>query len=173
LVDLKRKEYDKQKYEKRKLKDPDYAKKQYAKIKSKKEKDPEFRKKYLARCLRHAKLRYKKERNKILEAKRQRYKRDRGALLYKEISKRIELIKILGDRCIKCGYDKDYRALQLDHKDGGGNADRLRVGTKIHRYYLKNIDEAKEKLQVLCANCNKIKAAENDEYNVSRRIKKK
>lgn len=65
--------------------------------------------------------------------------------------------------CIKCGqFDK--RCLQIDHKNGGGTKQRLTMGVKtMWRYYLKHPEEAREKLQVLCANCNWIKRFDSNE----------
>jgi 5-methylcytosine-specific restriction endonuclease McrA len=86
---------------------------------------------------------------------------------------RIEVIKFLGGKCSLCGYEKDFRALQLDHKNSDGHLDRKKPGRKgkISRYYVKNLDEAKEKLQILCANCNKIKQIESKEYNLTPKIR--
>jgi hypothetical protein len=98
------------------------------------------------------------------------YARDRHRLLQPDKSKREELIAILGGKCVHCGYAHDVRALVLDHKDGRGDLDRKRVGTRIARYYINHIDEALDRLQVLCANCNTIKAMEEKEHNRSRRL---
>ena len=66
-------------------------------------------------------------------------------------------------KCVKCGFD-NYNGLQFDHKNNDGAQDRKRF--KSHNammsYYLKNPEEAQEKLQVLCANCNWIKR--NEKY---------
>lgn len=86
----------------------------------------------------------------------------------KEIRER--LVRELGGKCIRCGYDKDIRALVLDHRDGDGKEDRKRLRSKIQRYYIEHLDEAKERLQVLCANCNLIKSIENNEHNKTRRV---
>lgn len=86
--------------------------------------------------------------------------------------KREKIIRYLGAKCVKCQYDKDIRALVLDHKNGDGEKDRKEKGSKIQRYYILHLEEAKNNLQVLCANCNVIKAIENNEHNRSRRIKK-
>ncbi len=86
--------------------------------------------------------------------------------LHRDNLKRGILIQHLGGKCCVCGYDKDLRALQLDHIHGDGKKDRIRVGNKIARYYIKNLDEAKEKLQVLCSNCHSIKTHENHDYTV-------
>ncbi len=68
--------------------------------------------------------------------------------------------------CVRCGFD-DPRALQIDHKNGGGVAEVKKHGSMIamYSYYINNELEAKEKLQILCANCNWIKRSENKELN--------
>jgi len=71
---------------------------------------------------------------------------------------RITLFDTLGRKCIFCGYS-DIRALQFDHINGGGRRESLRHGNGqlMIRYYSRHPEEAREKLQVLCANCNWIK----------------
>lgn len=83
------------------------------------------------------------------------------------------LIEILGNKCVnpEClvvGGCEDFRCLQIDHKDGDGYKDRLTNGRLS--YYLKHIDEAKQKLQILCANCNWIKKHDNKENHSKYRI---
>ncbi len=70
-----------------------------------------------------------------------------------------------GHKCAKCGFD-DFRVLQLDHINGKGGIEiKIYGGTNpMISYYLKHKEEAKEKLQVLCANCNWIKRYEESEY---------
>jgi 5-methylcytosine-specific restriction endonuclease McrA len=70
-----------------------------------------------------------------------------------------------GTKCVHCGYDKDIRALQLDHINGGGRKDRdeNRSTTKILKMHRDNLDSLKDKYQVLCANCNVIKKFDNNE----------
>lgn len=72
--------------------------------------------------------------------------------------KRQSLVDLLGTVCAQCGF-ADIRALQIDHINGCGKKERRRFkgSTSLYAYYLKHPDEAKEKLQVLCANCNWIK----------------
>jgi len=80
-----------------------------------------------------------------------------------------ELIHLLGGYvCKKCGYNKNEFALQIDHINGHGSDDvRLfKNRPQMYRYYLKNPIIAKEKLQMLCANCNMIKMHENKEWNI-------
>lgn len=78
----------------------------------------------------------------------------------KSKQQRLELMDILGGRkCVDCGYDKDVRALHIDHINQDGYKDRylFRGNLKMYRYYLRNPTIAIIKLQVLCANCNSIK----------------
>lgn len=81
------------------------------------------------------------------------------------LSTRLELVDYLGSRCVKCGFS-DIRALCIDHISGGGTRDRLTRGANYYRYYLEHLEEAKDKLQVLCANCDRIKKYENKEQFV-------
>ena len=71
--------------------------------------------------------------------------------------KRTEVIKFLGSRCVHCGFS-DPRALQVDHVRGNGSQDR-----HTSENYLKAIHAQPEAYQLLCANCNWIKRAENHE----------
>lgn len=77
---------------------------------------------------------------------------------------RITIIDYLGNSCCYCGFS-DIRALQLDHIIGGGQKEikKFRTSYSMYKYYSLNLDKAKEKLQVLCANCNWIKKYENRE----------
>lgn len=76
---------------------------------------------------------------------------------------RVKLIKLLGGVCSnkKCGCT-DIRCIELDHVSGGGCIERKDNGgrPKTARYYLTHLDEAKEKIQLLCSNCNRIKQYE-------------
>ena len=75
---------------------------------------------------------------------------------------RSKIYDILGDKCIKCGFS-DKRALQFDHINGGGSEERRKFNSyQIMKFYSENPILAKQKLQVLCANCNWIK--KHDEY---------
>lgn len=97
------------------------------------------------------------------------YARQRHKYLQPDLQKRIAVINHLGGKCVECDY-QDIRGLVLDHKRGDGYLDRKEKGGKIYRYYINHLDEAVANLQVLCANCNMIKAVENNEHNRSRRV---
>ena len=77
---------------------------------------------------------------------------------------RAEVIRVLGGHCVRCGFD-DPRALHIDHVNDDGAADRERFGGRtsplVVRYQQTVIAEAASgRYQLLCANCNTIKAWE-------------
>lgn len=79
--------------------------------------------------------------------------------LHYNLDRKLQLFNILGGCfCKQCGF-RDVRALQLDHIKGNGNKERVRFhsNSALIVYYLKHPEESKQKLQVLCANCNWIK----------------
>lgn len=76
---------------------------------------------------------------------------------------REQVANLLGRQCIGCGFD-DERALQIDHKDGGGNAHFSTFKKKGGREaFLKAVLAEPGKFQILCANCNWIKRHEKKE----------
>jgi len=108
---------------------------------------------------------------KISERKRRYYKRDPAKVCINKKNYRDKLKNRLysilgGSKCVRCGFS-DVRALQFDHIKGGGRKDLLRFtnSCQMHLFYSNNPDEAKETLQVLCANCNWIKKNENKEFH--------
>lgn len=74
-------------------------------------------------------------------------------------NKRIKMLDFLGGKCVKCGFG-DYRALQIDHINGGGYTELKSMGN--HGVY-KNVYIHPENYQLLCANCNWIKRFVNNE----------
>ena len=77
---------------------------------------------------------------------------------------RKSVITMLGGECHRCGFS-DIRALQIDHVNGGGGKELREIGNgKVMTQIMAlPIEEARSKYQVLCANCNWIKKAENGE----------
>ena len=71
----------------------------------------------------------------------------------------------LGGKCVRCGFE-DVRALQIDHVAGDGHLRRkIQYPASEYREILQRI-QAEGDLsawQLLCANCNWIKRAENGE----------
>lgn len=88
------------------------------------------------------------------------------------LKRRLEMLALMGGKCVRCEFD-DWRALQIDHINGGGTAEQRELGNCTRRFYnkvLANLDD----YQLLCANCNTIKRFENNEIsgprNKSRKI---
>lgn len=82
---------------------------------------------------------------------------------------RERIIVALGSRCRECGYDRDIRALQVDHIKNDGRAHRDRSAGNGPRYYLAIEKDAMHTVQVLCANCHAIKTAEHHRHFVKKK----
>jgi len=76
--------------------------------------------------------------------------------------KRILFNILGGPKCVRCGFT-DIRALQFDHIDGDGRKERKNHSVEYLGKYTKHPEDARMKLQVLCANCNWIKRHERQE----------
>lgn len=106
--------------------------------------------------------------NHVLEKRKQcrRYyhslvtKRVYKATYYQKLRRLV--LKKLGDKCCLCGFN-DWRALQIDHVNGGGSKEKKEVTGNYYRFVLKEIEKHPNKYQLLCANCNWIKRYEKDE----------
>ena len=102
--------------------------------------------------------------------KQQLREKGRSAASQYYIRKKDKLLDILGRKCIECGFS-DLRALQIDHINGRGLEDaRLFGGAPgMYIYYLMRPELAKQRLQILCANCNWIKRFEKREHLVNQK----
>jgi len=104
---------------------------------------------------------HKKEAKKYREAHKER------RVINKEYHRnmRSQALERLGNKCLLCGFS-DIRALQIDHINGDGYLERKQKlkGSKFYSL-IANLSDAglKQKYQLLCANCNAIKTAENEE----------
>ena len=76
---------------------------------------------------------------------------------------RKRVINHFGGKCVWCGF-ADWRALQIDHINGGGRKAFLNDRPSPVRYHL-DLLTAKPGIvyQLLCANCNQIKKYERNE----------
>jgi len=96
------------------------------------------------------------------------YEENREAILERKhsihLGRKSLVVDILGGACAYCGF-ADLRALQIDHINNDGYLTRRKHGrtsTKtIMKYIIEHPEEAKKRYQVLCANCNTIKAYEH------------
>ena len=75
-----------------------------------------------------------------------------------------QIFELLGGKCIKCGCS-DFRCLQIDHINGGGQKERKKFPSHkmFYMYVLKQLRVGSKDYQCLCANCNWIKRWENKE----------
>ena len=80
----------------------------------------------------------------------------RRCYLKSRAKNREEIFRVLGRVCIQCGFD-NWRALHVDHINGGGNAERRNNNGESIRSRAKLVRNNPEKYQILCANCNFIK----------------
>jgi len=81
-------------------------------------------------------------------------------------NRRKALLDLMGGKCKRCDFS-DYRALQIDHVNGGGSKERKRTDyntKKHHEEVTKSILNKEQKYQLLCANCNWIKRFEMTEH---------
>jgi hypothetical protein len=65
--------------------------------------------------------------------------------------------------CVQCGFS-DIRALCLDHINGGGTEQRRKFKAGGNVWFWLARHNFPPGYQILCANCNMIKAREEDEY---------
>jgi hypothetical protein len=72
--------------------------------------------------------------------------------------------------CVKCGFS-DIRALCLDHINGGGTEQRRKFKNGGNVWLWLARHNFPHGYQILCANCNTIKAREEDEYGSKGMIK--
>lgn len=101
---------------------------------------------------------------KCIQCGKKHYCKELCAKCYR-LKPRLELMVIIGgQRCVRCNFN-DIRALQIEHKNGGGRKEARNFINQyeMYRFYVNNPEKAKEKLQVMCANCNWIKKYENNE----------
>lgn len=106
---------------------------------------------------------YKREQaKKELQESPDETRKKRAAYARKYLRKlRQQVIAHLGGKCCRCGFG-DWRALQVDHVNGGGVVERQLInGTGA--LMRKVLADTTGKYQLLCANCNWIKRYENGE----------
>lgn len=75
---------------------------------------------------------------------------------------RMKVFEKYGFKCVRCGYDRDLRALCIDHVHGHGNKEHREIG--MNKFLNKVLTDNEGNYQILCANCNIIKKYENHEY---------
>ena len=107
------------------------------------------------------------EKSRISQKKSRQNNKDKINKIARDYNKKKKsyLLGLLGNKCIKCGFD-DSRALQIDHINGGGYIERKSYNLSPRKYYsniLQSVLNNENKYQLLCANCNWIKRFEENE----------
>lgn len=77
---------------------------------------------------------------------------------------RVKILELLGNKCVRCGFNKDIRGLCIDHINGGGRKERKYGGQGMYHRILIRIFNGSKEYQCLCATCNQIKKVENKEW---------
>ena len=72
----------------------------------------------------------------------------------RHVSRKIELIKMMGGKCCLCGYDKNYAALDFHHINPSEKSFQL-DGRHLSNCSMKTIIEESKKCILLCANCHR------------------
>ncbi len=67
--------------------------------------------------------------------------------------RKLELIKLKGGKCARCGYDKNFSALEFHHPAPNEKEFQLDLRSLSNRKWDVIINEAKECL-LLCSNCH-------------------
>lgn len=107
-------------------------------------------------------LRVYREQNRELLAEKQRkyYRENTEKVAAQRLAARVKAMVKLADpiKCVRCSLD-DVRILVIDHVHNDGEEERARMCTDtIYRNIIKmSVEEARERYQVLCHNCNWLK----------------
>lgn len=65
--------------------------------------------------------------------------------------RKLQLIKMLGGVCFRCGYGKSPNALQFHHRDPSNKKFTLNMGVTLS---LERVVEELAKCELICANCH-------------------
>ena len=115
---------------------------------------------------------YRREHDDETKAAAKEWSRNNRARIRGSVNRRLKELKIEamvhlgGALCARCGFS-DLRALQIDHVNGGGKAERKK-NRNYPSYYRSVAKSEIGKYQVLCANCNWSKRSENGEEGTYR-----
>lgn len=100
------------------------------------------------------------------EKKRRRVNPDYDSSKKARTKVKLEVLRHYGGgqlQCAGCPFT-DYRALTLDHINGGGNQHRKGKGSGVQFYRWLKKNGYPDGIQVLCMNCQWIKRYENQEH---------
>ena len=69
-------------------------------------------------------------------------------------NRKLELVRLNGDKCGRCGYNKNLSALEFHHRDPGSKKFQLDLRSLSNRSWAKILNEA-QKCDLVCSNCHK------------------
>jgi len=115
------------------------------------ERHRKYRREHLKEAAGYSSIYLRGHRQDVIE-RRQKYRR--------------KVLEKLGGKCVRCGFS-DVRALQVDHVHGGGCMELMELGHGRSRFYKEVLADSEGRYQLLCANCNWIKRAENNEVKLA------
>lgn len=145
----------------------------YKDIERKRAKDRELYQRYKEKRAIYGAEYYRKNRDRLLAGRRERYAKDPTGIIQQTRSYRVahfeeysfglreksrhlrmEVLLAYGDRCNCLGCDEwRYEFLTIDHIDGGGYAHRKELkGSNIYRWLKRS--GYPQGYQILCINCN-------------------
>ena len=69
------------------------------------------------------------------------------------VSRKRELVRLAGGKCIRCGYDRNYSALEFHHIDPETKQFQLDLRSLSNRKWERVLEESR-KCILLCLNCH-------------------
>jgi hypothetical protein len=79
--------------------------------------------------------------------------------------KKLELLRLKGGRCSRCGYSTNLAALEFHHPDAAQKEFQLDLRSLANRNWVESVTEA-AKCVLLCSNCHA--EVHDPEYTLAR-----
>jgi hypothetical protein len=119
--------------------------------------------KYCKKCGKHIERKIPYTNKKTRQSRNVCYECNPPSIDCSERHKRkVKLVKILGGKCVRCGYDKSITALSFHHKDPHDKEfDISSNGNLIHKEWDVLLTEVM-KCELLCLNCHAVEHNEHD-----------
>jgi len=113
---------------------------------------------------------YERNRKRVLDRCRDYYQHKRAEILERHRKRnsllKQQLLELLGGRCVAYGLS-DQICLTFDHIKGGEKRHQVKLGRRGQQYYawlLAHPDFTRSHIQLLCFNCNALKALHQEEF---------